>query len=93
MREVFCKKNPFQTINQESQSRDDEDCPCPRVERDTHSRGLASHGGDIPAALSPSAHGKGGQKEPGWLLRGGDGAFALVPAWEGQTWAQAPQGT
>lgn len=36
--------------------------------------------GVLPAALSSNAHRKGGQKAPGWLLRGGDRAFALVPA-------------
>lgn len=95
MREVFCKKNPFRPS---SQPRHNEGCPCPRAECDTQSCGLASHRVCVlPTALSPSTHGKGGQKEPGQLLHDGDRAFALVSALhlpgKENTLAWSPQGT
>lgn len=92
MREVFCKKNPFRPSTRKTKAEMTRTVPAPELSVTCTAMAWLLVEGVLPAALSSNAHRKGGQKAPGWLLRGGDRAFALVPAWERQTWAQSLQG-
>lgn len=80
MREVFCRKNPFRPSTRKTKAEMMRTVPAPELSVTCTAMAWLLVEGVLPAALSPNAHRKGGQKEPGWLLRGGDGAFVLVPA-------------